>query len=302
MTQEATLFSLTQETGIDATVMYCSATGMEIAHLTPGALQSMFDSLPADCDSDDCISEILTRTLATARTSPAWTLIRPDTIAQQFTNDLPSVLTYLLCRAWEPTKRESRLITSLESRNYWVMQKIKTRRDLASQIDSDNRTTLERLGLLLLEIDSKYNLAKLESPVTVASIPSSLSLPAIETLIVAVTQWRDKLNKAREDSLKHKAESDRSFTAGNSTTKQAYMQEFLRQTPPSPTRQAAIKKQSRLASIWDMFEELESEAIAKPAYKSPLMSKPRVPQKWAPHADKQQIATGATIRFGGNKS
>ena len=148
------------------------------------------------------------------------------------------------------------------------MQKIKTRQDLTLLIDSDNRKTLEQLGLILLEIDSKYNLAKLDAPVTVSSIPAELTLPTLETLTVAVTQWRDKLNKAREDAIKRRAESDHSFTAGNSTTKQAYMQEFLRQTPHSPTRAAAIKKQSRLATIWDMFEEHETEAVAKPTYKS----------------------------------
>lgn len=293
-----------QETQIDPRVIYCSASGKPIANMTDESIDDLLASLP-ECDDDDKVSEILTRTLASARTSPAWTVIKTDSIAKMFQSDLPSVLAYLLARMWEAPKKTARLIQSLEDRNYWAMRKIQTRVELVAHLANHGNAKLEHLGLLLLEIDSKYNLSTLESPSVVSQFPPVLGLGEIDQLIADVDSWGGRLQRQWDAKFKAQTESDRSYYAGNQMTKTAYMQEFIRQTPPSPTRQALIKKESVKKDRLDFLDQLEAELTQHPANgdkPKATMSQPRVPAARFKPAVVGGVILKAGFKFGGAKA
>lgn len=289
---------LAHETGVYATSIYCQVTGKLIGRLDEEAIADLFASLPENLDDDDIKNELFTRTLMAMRPSPAWMIRRMDTATKILNRDPVSILSYLLNRFYEPVERSDGKNMSQEKRIYWYHSRVRMYKRLSAMYGNSIKANCEKLMLLLLEVDSKFNLALQTMPKQLDSNPEMFA--PTDEFIAACESWRDALVAKRERDIAANELSDRSFRAGNSPLKQAYMQEFIRQTPPSPTKAKEIERETKRQHIGNLFDELEAE-LRKPGTDGPThMSQPRVARpRFKPPV--RAIQTGAGFKFGGLK-
>lgn len=297
--QTKLIHELEVETGVNATISYCQVTGQPIGFLTQDVIDELFASIP-ETDEDDLKSEILTRTLMSCRTSPAWLLLRRDTLNKLRLTQPRKVLAYLMNRLCSPIDNE-KLHMTLEKRTQLMSSRIKMWGLLqASQIDD---LQLNKLLLILLELDARWNLDRLAMPRNIPFILAQQTVEGVANIIVALSEWLEaKVEKEIKDN-KHLAESDRSFVRGNSAVKVAYMQELIRQTPPGAERQKVIARENNRVRLVDMIDEIERELTRIPENGRPsaAMSQPRTPIKpFNPPIVGLKLKAG--FKFGGAKS
>jgi len=290
---------LEAETGVNATISYCQVTGQPIGYLTQDVIDELFVSIP-ETDEDDIKSEILTRTLMSCRTSPAWLLLRRDTLDKIRLSQPNKLLAYLMNRLCSPIDN-NKLHMTLEHRTQLMASRIKMWGLLQSiQI---NEVQLNKLLLILLELDARWNLDRLAMPRNIPHILATQSFEGVANILVFLSEWLEaKIQKEIADQ-KHLAESDRSFVRGNSAVKVAYLQEVIRQTPPGEARQKIIAKEHNRIRLTDMIDEIEKELTRIPANGkvSAAISQARTPVKpFNPPVVGLKLKAG--FKFGGLKS
>lgn len=295
--QQNLIEELAHETGVYATSIYCQVTGKLIGKLDDDAVADLFASLPENLDDDDIKNELFTRTLSAMRPSPAWIMRRMDTATKILNRDPISILSYLLNRFYEPVERNDGKNMSLETRIWHYHNRVRMYKNISFKWE-EHKPNLEKLMLILLEVDSKFNLALQTMPKDLS--PNSTLFHPSDDFIATCESWRDALVAKREREIAASELSDRSFRNGNSPLKQAYMQEFIRQTPPSPTKEKEIQREVKRQHIGNLFDELEAE-LRKPGTSGPThMTTVRTPKpRFNPGV--RAIQTGAGFKFGGLK-
>lgn len=280
------------ETRVNALTIYCQVTGQPIGTVWPSMMEDIIDTIQIDYSSegwqDDLKSELFIRTLASARPSPLWNKFRVRTFDNIRHKNPIGALSYLLNRAMDIPQAKDMIADVHRRIKFYAVAKTA---ELPTEI-------LDRLLLALLEIDARYNLIRCKCEDNLIQLFENCEY---ERLATFVETWLQKLIDYEAAEVKN-AKLARSFAEGNSVTKQAFMQEFARQQPPSPTRQAIIQKESIRQERLAFLNEIEDTLTRVPenGKSSAAMSQPRTAQ--APH----KIKIGGTrlkpgFIFGGVK-
>lgn len=289
---------LEAETGINALTIYCQVTGQPIGAVWPSMMDDILDSIDIDYSdkdwADDLKSELLIRTLASARPSPLWNKFRVKTFDNIRRKNPIGALSYLVNRAMDILESKDLMADTHRRVKFYA------KASESHLLDKLPTPILDRLLMALLEIDARYNLLKARCPTNLIQL---VETEQFEKLAQEVESWLEKLIQLELAALKAKKESDRSFREGNSITRQAYMQEFARQQPASPTRQAIIQKEAKRNDRLAFLDELEDSMTKVPesGRSSAAMSQPRAAQ--APHKIRiGAVKLHAGFKFGGVKS
>ena len=272
------------ETGINPTLIYCQVTGKPIGQISDIAFDTMIQ-LIRPCSDDDCISELWTRTIASMRPSPAWNMIRGDSLSKMLDADPRGLLSYLMNRLYDPLDGVASRKMSMDTRLGYLANHIKVWNRIATlQID---REVMNQLLLVLLELDSKYGLRNHAHPAVTDSINLSLTQHSDQLALVRhLNAWLDSLNAKAEKAMRDQAASDRSYLAGNRTTRSAYVKQFTRVTPPSKTKAAATAKTAQADYLDSIMDSIWKDGPA-PLGDAPYLATPSAahnPAKWTPAA------------------
>lgn len=279
--------NLISEDGIDPHKIYCQVTGQVIGTLSPECFAELIANIPADIGVDDLQSELFIRTLASARPSPAWNKFRVKTFSSIRDNNPLAALSYLINRAIDPVGPHDPISA--------VHRRIKFMRRLRAQ--PIEAKVLDSLLMVLLELDARYSLSAQAMPVNLQQL---IQLNDWAELTKALNEWLKKLTDKEMRDNKLLFESQRSFQSGNSVTKQAFMQEFIRQQPVSPTRQIEIQKEAKKRDSHILLDAIEEALTVVPANGKPVAT-PKVlhtrqaPYKPAPVTNKLKPG----FKFGG---
>lgn len=297
--------TLVKETGVDPRNMYCSATGMVVGTLTQTACIALYSSLSFSPDDEQMCDELLIRTLNSARPSPAWNMFEPKTLDRLRQSNPTLLLAYLLNRLYAPLVKNDRG----ESFARVTHREIHDRINLyawcsESHIDFEYR---DKLMLVLLELDSRWNLMRMAMPFNVPAELKPATNEAFKSVTEKLQDWLTGLVEREIERNRLLAEEERSFVRGNKLTRVAFMQEFIRQTPKSEGFKVAVAKKAKRVEDLDFLNDLESSLTHIPANGKPIaaMSQPREAVK--PFTPRQKFAGVAVAtnvapkRFGGLK-
>lgn len=295
---------LLKSAGVDPRNMYCASTGMIIGRLTDDAQAALFASCTPG-DDESMGDELLIRTLASARPSPAWNMFERDTLERIRHSNPKLLLTYLLNRLYTPLEPKGDRSIPFERRMEMVHTKIKTHNWIQS-LDI-GPVQLNKLLLVLLELDARWSLLTLGMPKNIPQIWASQSFESIQNVISSLNDWLTKLITKEIENNRRLEESDRSFIRGNKLVKSAYMQEFARQTPRTPERVKTIQREARKQDGLNFLDKLENELTHIPANGKPLAAMTQAREPIAPYTPRQLFKgkvvtpTKAITRFGGLK-
>lgn len=282
--------NLINDDSVDPHKIYCQVTGQIIGTLSDDCFAEMLETIPSDLDVDDLQSELFVRTLASARPSPAWNKYRPQTFSRQLDRDSNVALNYLLSRASDPIGKHDPIAAT--HRRIKQLATLRAAKLTTKQTDS--------LLLTLLELDSRFNLSTKVLP---AVIQKAIDASEWEALQTHLEGWLETLVKKEEIEFKNGFETARSFKNGNSRVKQAYMQQFIRQAPMSPTRVILVQKEAIQRAAHEWLDELERSLTKVPDNGKPsaAMSQPRVAAKpFTPKTTATKLPAG--FKFGGIRS
>lgn len=289
------------ETQVSPMVMYCSATGMPIGTLTDDALEALFASV-SPADDEQMIDELLIRTLNSARPSPAWNMFEPKTLDRIRHSNPKLLLSYLLNRLYTPLVKSDRGDQFARVTHQEIHQRIK----LYSWCQK-LEPVFDPLLLVLLELDSRWSLLKLAMPKNIPEILGDGESAKIAEATSILQDWLTKLIESELENTRKLEEQQRSFVRGNSLTRVAYMQEFIRQTPKSEDFRKIVAKKAKRVDDLDFLAGLEADLTRVSLERKPIatMAQPRTAaEPFTPRerfAGVQVAQTKAPLRFGGLK-
>ena len=301
---------LAEDTGVDPRIMYCQATGMPIGALMEDAATALAASVTLG-DDEQMMDELLIRTLNSARPAPAWNMFERDTLERIRHSNPRLLLSYLLNRLYTP-------VVKTDQGNKYASVTHKQVHDRINQYIWSHEVVipevqLNRLLLVLLELDARWSLLTMGMPKNIQAMLEKATIQAYDEAIETLNDWLTKLVEKEIENNKRLAEQERSFVRGNKLVKTAYMQEFIRQTPRSPERIKVIQREAKKQDGLEFLAALEDELTHIPDNGKPVatMSKPRdskpayTPRTlYAGQVAGTIIAGGEKkpIRFGGMKS
>lgn len=234
------------EEGFDPTAIYCQVTGRPIGFITVYELTAVIQQI-LPCDDDDLVSELWTRTMASMRPSPVWTMMRSDSLNKMLKHDPKALLAYLLNRLYDPLEKGMTLDTRLGV----LSNHLKVWRAIDSMAFKND--DLDQLLLVLLNIDSRYGLRNYSHPAIISAFNFNLADSDLTALILHLNEWLDALDKK---ALAMEKRGIQQMKAANSLTKESFATQFLKATPPSKTREAAIAKQKQKDFFSNILDEL----------------------------------------------
>ena len=253
---------LAAESAVNPFNLYCQITGRVIGQLDWAEIDMVIHSC-GTLDPDDIKSELLTRTLASMRPSPAWNFMRLDTLERMRQVDPYQVLAYLLNRLYDPVKYD-RLKQPFDSKSGILIQRIKLWQHL-QLITSDellNEASVDRLLLVLLELDSKFNFNALPIDKSICEIYEVTSPETLIDFCESLEAWRDKLVEAKiKQDQASRVEAN--WSKGNRITGEAYLKTWLRVTPPSESKKKDTAKKEKANFFDSLLDDLMSDAPAK---------------------------------------
>lgn len=250
--------ALVKDTGVDPRIMYCQSTGMPVGRLSDDTLRDLFASCtPADDDMTG--DELLTRTLASARPSPAWNKFERATLDRLRHSNPTLLLSYLLNRLATPLKRHNDNQFSPTITMDVVHNRIRLYSWCARLQVTEK--TLNHLLMVLLDLDVRWSLLRLSSPTNVLALIDKGDEGSVLKACEDLNEWFLKLQSAEMDAQKKQRESDRSFTNGNKLARVAFMHEWIRQKPVGERKAAEIQKEAAKQENLSWLEDLEKELM-----------------------------------------
>lgn len=233
---------------IDSQNIYCFATGKPFARIDDLDYAFSIDSIGSDLET--ALDELSTRALITMRPSPFWSSISPSAIEFARQNRPRELLSYLMNRMYAPIEHNPHKPMSFESN---INARL-FRCTLWSIIDSTDFAAdqLEQLLFVLLELDTRFNLAKLSKP---ASVGQAWSESNIAKLLETLASWRDQLVEKSEKDTREAARSAE-FWSGSKLTGRAFSKSFMETKPLTRpiSKKAAAKKAEE-----DLFSSILKE-------------------------------------------
>jgi hypothetical protein len=244
-----------EETGVNPFRIYCQVTGKIIGTVEPSEIDLAIQ-LCGDVDEEEIRDELLTRTLASARPSPAWNYIRIDTLDRLRQLEPRTTLAYLFNKLAEPVDNANRLTMTLERRIALIHERIKIC-TIAQAIDVESEL-IDNLLLALIEIDARFGLQNVPIPTGFRDHWDTMHPSDFKALTRKCCEWRDRMVAEELERQQQQAWSDRSYSRGSTPAKLAFIREIKRVTPPSETKVKALAKKASLDRMGDLFDELES--------------------------------------------
>lgn len=249
---------------INPQFIYCHATGKPIAKIDDESWLTITMSL-ISLDPEEAADELETRALTSMRPSVLWQSITKDSLEYVRVAAPKELLAYLMNRMYAPIEHSKAKPITFESR----LSALRFRTELWQIIDSTEfgPDQLEQLLMILLALDTAFNLSRMAKPTSVAQAWSQ----DITTLISVLGAWHDRLT-AEQVKLAHEARiSDQWWRAGNQHTSKAFVAAAITTKPLSKTAEKKIAKKAE-QSIFDQI----ASAIFAGAGIEPVGQQPRV--------------------------
>lgn len=285
--------------GVDPTRIYCIQTGAPIGRISLSELKLAIAVIGSD-DVEDIADELATRTFASMRPSIAWNVIDSRTYNRLRLRCPRELLSHLMIRLYEPRDPSGNLkvpyhqrITNLRSRvAMWKLIE-------SLPIDADR---LNRLLLVLLRIDSMFNLNAVAVKSAFPAPATMTSDEAIDSYIEQIEEWHEYLWN-QKSRLERQAKLSNEFWAsrGNSVTRDATVKAFLEAKPPA---ESTIKKSKKKAADNEMLNLLQAIMDAAQAGDAPESAVPETLRAAKPSEKPVQqgvIPAGAKLNLGGRK-
>jgi hypothetical protein len=247
----------------DSSTIYCLATGRPIAQVSDdefGLTIEAFAHLPADTID----SHLERLALLSMRPGLAWMNSSPQMLESMRVSAPRQLLAYLMNRMYAPidAPKGNARPQSLDS----TLQARRTRIAIWQSIESAtiSDTQLDSILYVLLELDSRFNLAKLRKPTAIVELWQSWSAEAAMQFIESLWDWRAKLVAEHEKALRMAKASEAFWSEGNRLTRKAMLGQFTKVTPPSPTQAAKTAKAAKTRDTVDFLDALEAELTQRP--------------------------------------
>lgn len=258
--------------GVDPSAIYCQFTGAPIGHILRDHLGIILSMLPAEMDLESIMDDLFTRTITSMRPSPAFNLIRGESL-NQMRKVVPRELTSLLLgRFYRPRDTQySNIKRTLPQRLADGQKQIL----LFQQLGKLDFTTSEARWFLhhLIELDSQFDLTLVDK---LADFPKdSTQLDFTPENLALYTESLASLIKvlhAKKDALERKAMLHQSWLAagGNRQLRTAHMGSFMELTPPSPTKAAIQAKEARKGSIRMLLRQIMEDSNSDDSTATPI--------------------------------
>ena len=288
---------------LNNSTIYCLATGKPIAEISDdeyGTILEAFSHLP---NPDAHLEEL---TLNSMRPSLMWANITP-TILENIRVAAPrQLLAYLLNRMYAPLERPKSHQPVNRERFY---QSRRFRVEIWQKLESATFTD-DQIGQLLhilLELDTRFNLATLDKPIAIAGLWNpNAEASWTDSLIIQLHDWMEILiaKQIKEERLA-KVSADW-WANGNKLTRSARFGAFMEAKPVTKT---GAKKAAKKADD-DLFASILEGLMSKETPIGKQETAPMIPAKQKMAAVQASAivnrelshttfkAPGTTIRFG----
>ena len=259
---------IARESGVDPRYLYCLSSGQIIGEIHVQELAAAIDAMPDSFDSEEVCDELLMRTLAYTRPSPAWNYMRPDSLDRMRLFEPVKLACYLMNRLYD-NHRGSRKDMSFEQRINYAKAHIEQaeiiqrlfhagyHEDDSEQDAADERMMLglNRVLLCLLELDATFGLSNLQPPRTIPHIASIDNADALKGFIDALESWTSTL---RWEAQKAAATAMSPIRTSNALAKKAFVEQFVAHAVPTESQ---LKKQAKAAVI-DSYVSIIDQIMA----------------------------------------
>jgi hypothetical protein len=241
------------ETGINPTRIYCQVTGRSIGRIDEDEFALILSQI-GECDLDDLISELWTRTVASMRPSPAWNkYVGKESLAIMLDRDPRGLLCYLMNRMYKPAQKGNQPLPVEDELRFTANRITVANRIMQQEIDSP---MLHQILLQLLEMDSLYGLKSIATLVPVKINVADLLPDFNEEYLDSLIAHKNAISEAHAKAIR-KAQSEARFTSErNYLTGKAYTKQFVKVTPPSPKKVAASAKAADIDFLSGVFDDL----------------------------------------------
>jgi hypothetical protein len=269
---------------INPQFIYCYATGKPIAKIDDDSWLLILGSL-IHLDPEEQADELEVRALTSMRPSVLWNSITRESIEYVRTAAPRELLAWLMNRMYAPIEHSKAKPLTFESR----LAALRFRTELWQIIESAPFAPdqLEQLVMILLELDTAFNLTRLVKPNNVQSAWST----NINELIQTLATWRDKLTAEQIKLAREARISDQWWRAGNQHTSKAFVAATLN---TKPVTRAAVKKAEKVKEK-SLFDSIAAAILGEGGVE-PIADQIAKPVAWAPVKRDSEAAAIAAIR------
>lgn len=252
------------------TNIHCLATGKIIAEVSDdefGVILAATAHIPAAQKQ----AHMDRLTLLSMRPSLAWMSVTPESLNAMREAAPRELLAYLLNRLYAHVETDKKTGKPLNSESMLAARRMRIQLWETIEATHFDSEELDQLLLVLLELDSRFGLAKLVKPTTVTSMWSADNFVNLKALIGQLILWKDTLVVAQVRADKQAAYAREFWSEGNRLTRSAFAQQFVKVKPHTPlvSKSAnAVERRAKAARIQedvDFLDQLEAELTTRSA-------------------------------------
>jgi hypothetical protein len=254
---------------MDNLTIYCLATGKPIAQIHDDEVGVIIDAL-AHVPVAKQAEHLDRLALLSMRPSLLWMNVTPDSLDSIREAAPKQLLAYLLNRLFAPLERPNQpgRLPNIES----LLAARRMRVTIWEQIDSTpmNPAELDQLLVLLLLIDSRFDLAKQLKPTYITQQWANIT-----ALVEDLTRWHNELSAAADKAARRaKMQAEFWNGGGNKLTQKPAQKQFAK-VMPSQTQIEKRKKAAALNESGSFLDQLERELMVRASPKAHVESAPK---------------------------
>jgi hypothetical protein len=268
---------------IDSFTIYCLATGKPIADYNDderGVVIDAIQHLPL-ADQADHLERLA---LSSMRPSLVWMSVTPALVEHMRQVNPTQLMAYLMNRLYASVDTDKRTGKPLSHEDSINARRLRIA--MWESIESANLAPdqLDAILFVLLDLDSRFNLAKITKPANIANAWESWSEDSASQFIHDLWTWHHKLVVIQNEAERRAKYQAEFWSEGNRMTRTATLEQFKKVVPPHmPKKQQVAKtlkqqKAAKLSAGLDFLDELEKSLTvrAAPAPESVSTPKPAV--------------------------